>query len=517
MLSVDPSRRTMKKSAVIVIAVIAAILLVGFGAWYLANSPATYSGISEPISIGILPNEQSALILIAEDQGYFGENGLNATVKTYDTALAAVEGMKLGEVDIAESAEFPIVREAFKKENVSIIAWMEDEGRWMINNNLTSENAIPDFRDYIYMKGLEEVKPASMNIYPLKEDHGDPNLAWSKHMEKIIAVIAVVAAIVLAGLGGWLFLDSQKSAAKPVESITVAYSPYEASALFWIAEDLRFFEENGLNLTLRRYDSGAASLDGVINGEADISVGASEFPLVRKAFQNARVQAVGNIDKGDFIYIIARKDRGIGNVSDLKGKKVGTAIGTAAEFHLGRFLTLHGMTMRDITLIDIKTPEEWVNAVADGNIDAISTAQPYANAARDRLGDNHVFWPAQSSQPVFSLIISTDDWIAENPELVEKFLASLAKADEYAAIHPAKAQAIVQKRLNLSAEYMDTVWQQNQFTLSLDQSLILAMEDEARWMISNNLTTEKTMPDFRDYIYIKGLEAVKPESVNIIS
>lgn len=334
--------------------------------------------------------------------------------------------------------------------------------------------------------------------------------------KKDAAVIAVIAVIVLAGLGGWAILGSQKNAEKPMDSITVAYSPYEVGALLWIAEDQRFFEENGLNLTLRRYDSGAASLDGVINGEVDISVGASEFPLVRKAFQNARVRAIGNIDKADFIYMIARKDRGIGNVSDLKGKKVGTAIGTVAEFYLGRFLMLHGMTMQDITLVDIKTPEGWVNAVADGDIDAISTAQPYANAARDRLGDNAVFWPAQSGQPVFSLIISNDEWIAQHPELIKRFLASLAKADEYAVTHPAEAQAIVQRRLNLDARYMDTVWQQNQFSLTLDQSLVTAMEDEARWMIKNNLTTQKTVPDFRDYIYKDGLEAVRPESVNII-
>lgn len=332
----------------------------------------------------------------------------------------------------------------------------------------------------------------------------------------VVAAIAVIAVIAMAGLGGWFLLDSQKITVKPVDSIAVSYSPYEASALLWIAVDQHFFEENGLNLTLRRYDSGAASLDGVINGEANISVGASEFPLVRKAFQNARVEAVGNIDKGDFIYIVARKDRGIGNVSDLKGKRVGTAIGTAAEFHLGRFLALHGMTMQDITLVDIKTPEEWVNAVANGSIDAISIAQPYANAARDRLGDNAVFWPAQSSQPVFSLVISTDDWIVEHPELVARFLKSLAEAEEYISTHPTESKAIVQKKLNLSADYMDTVWQQNQFTLSLDQSLVTAMEDEGRWMIKNNLTNEKTIPDFRDYIYTKGLEEIKPESVNII-
>lgn len=63
---------------------------------------------------------------------------------------------------------------------------------------------------------------------------------------------------------------------------------------------------------------------------------------------------------------------------------------------------------------------------------------------------------------------------------------------------------------------MAAVWDKNQFSLSLDQSLILAMEDEARWMIKNNLTNEKNVPNFLDYIYEDGLKAVKPEAENVI-
>ena len=40
------------------------------------------------------------------------------------------------------------------------------------------------------------------------------------------------------------------------------------------------------------------------------------------------------------------------------------------------------------------------------------------------------------------------------------------------------------------------LWPRYQFSPSLDQSLIAAMEDEARWMISNGLTPEKQVPDF---------------------
>lgn len=326
----------------------------------------------------------------------------------------------------------------------------------------------------------------------------------------------VVAVIALSALGAWYLTGVPEPAATPAEPVTVAYSPFESTALLWVAKDQHFFEKNGLNVTLREYESGAGSLEGVVNDEADLTVGVTEFPLVRKALQGVKVRALGTVDKGDFTYIVARKDRRIVNVSDLRGKKIGTTTGTIAEFHLGRFLMLNGMTMEDITLVDVRTPAGWVNEVANGNIDAISTSQPYANAARDLLGDNAVMWSAQGRQPLFALIVSTNAWIAAHPGTARKFLHSLADAEEYLNTHPAEARAIVQKRLNFDPGYMDTVWQQNQFGLSLDQSLVIAMEDEARWMIANNLTNATAVPDFRHYISTKGLEEIKPGSVRII-
>ena len=60
------------------------------------------------------------------------------------------------------------------------------------------------------------------------------------------------------------------------------------------------------------------------------------------------------------------------------------------------------------------------------------------------------------------------------------------------------------------------VWSQNQFSLSLDQSLLLAMQDEAQWLISNHLTNATTVPNFINYVYQDGLKSVKPSAVNII-
>lgn len=286
--------------------------------------------------------------------------------------------------------------------------------------------------------------------------------------------------------------------------------------MFWIAWDQQFFIDNGLDLTTRKYDSGAASLAGVLNGEADILVGLTEFPVVRMAFEHHNIAIIGNADKGEFIYLVGRKDRGIENAADLRGKKVGTAFGTIAQFYLGRFLELNGIKAQELTIVDLKTPTDWVNAVVDGDIDAVVTAQPDVNTVKDRLGDNGIVLPVQSGQPLHSLIVTTEEWLAEHPGPVEKFLKSIARAEEYAVLRPEEAKSIIRYRLELAPGYMETVWAQNQFTLSLDLSLIAAMEDQARWLISNNLTEKRQVPDFMDYVYEDALKKIKPEAVNII-
>ena len=82
--------------------------------------------------------------------------------------------------------------------------------------------------------------------------------------------------------------------------------------------------------------------------------------------------------------------------------------------------------------------------------------------------------------------------------------------------HPAQAQAIVQKRLGLAPASMPAVWARNQFALTLDQSLIAAMEDESRWLIGNGLTSATSVPDFADYVREDSLRAVRPNAVNIV-
>ncbi len=299
-----------------------------------------------------------------------------------------------------------------------------------------------------------------------------------------------------------------------VESITIGTMANAGDTLIFIADEQKYFTANGLNVTLRTYDSGLAATNVMMERAVDLAY-ATEFVVVGKALQEADVGIITTYSKNETVSLVGLKETGIENISDLKGKRIGLARGTINEFYLGRLLLLNGLSIRDVTIVDVKLAELG-DALDSGKVDAVIAGSRNLYPILKKLGSGVFTWPAHSGQPAYGTLVGRNDWLAQRPELVKRLLSALAEAEKYVNSHPDEAKAAVQKRLNYDDEYMASVWSEYQFSLSLDQSLITAMEDEARWMINNNLTAGKQTPNFLKCIYECGLEAVKPGAVNII-
>jgi len=321
---------------------------------------------------------------------------------------------------------------------------------------------------------------------------------------------ALVTGVTLVGS----FSCSKGGYSGKVESINFGTVPTAASALIYIAQDQHFFAANGLNVNIKDYATGTATTEALLKGDLDFAW-VAEFPFVHRAFAKEKISIIAVVGRFNEQYLIGLKDRGINTIADLKGKRIGIPRNTIAEFYLGRFLELNGINIQDASLIDVPPPRS-MDAITGGSIDGVIAWEPYTSQIRVKLADRAAAFPIQSNQPGYGAITGRNDWINEHPEIVNRFLKSLTQAEEYLTSNPAAAKAILQERLKYDDVFTETIWSENQFSLSLDQSLITAMEDEARWMIKNKLTREKTVPDFVNHIYLDGLKAIKPEAVNII-
>jgi NitT/TauT family transport system substrate-binding protein len=297
------------------------------------------------------------------------------------------------------------------------------------------------------------------------------------------------------------------------EALTIGGALSEIWGPAFVAQEKGFFEKNGLDITFKAYDTGLAGANAVVKGELDLTL-LTEYQFVNEVLNGEKLSIIGVANNTFSWYIVGRKDKGISSITDLKGKKIGTMLPGPGEFYLGRMLFLHGLSMADVTLIN--TPvSQWTDAISSGSVDAVVIWQFYLDQIKGRLGNNGITWSVQENQPIFGVITGRSDWVAEHKEAITRFLKAMVEGEGYLLNNQTEAKAIVQKRLNYTDEYMAVAWPSISYSLSLDLSLLTAMQDEARWMIANNLTTEKEVPNFEKYIYLDGLKAVKPGAVNI--
>lgn len=323
----------------------------------------------------------------------------------------------------------------------------------------------------------------------------------------LIAIIVIITALLIGS-------NLQTPSNQQPESVIVGTEFTEANTLIFVAESMNYFYDKGLNITLKQYDSGAAVLEAIKNGEVNMGT-SSEFSVANEALANSSINIFGTIDKFEQIKIMARKDKGIQSIYDLANKSVGLTFGTLAEFFFSRYLELNNLNLSQVIRVNTK-PNNIVDALTNGTVDAVVSWEPQVSQIKESMAYNVVEWPAQAGQQIYCTTIATNNWINSHSETVTKFLEAIAQAENYVDSNPTDVKNILKNKLNSTIEHVEFTWPDHHFTLSLDQTLVLIMEDETRWLMANNLTNTTVMPNFRNFIYEAGLAQVKPNSVTII-
>ena len=330
---------------------------------------------------------------------------------------------------------------------------------------------------------------------------------------------ALIGACILAALlGGYAWRGQTPPAqpAGPPAPMTIAANTrYTGTGLVFIAHVQGYFAHEGLNITLQPYTTGKDALDAALEGRADLAT-VADIPIMFAVMKRHPVSIVATIstvekDPG----VIGRKDKGILTPADLHGKHIGVTLGTSGHFMLDALLIRQKLSTDDVTLHDLQ-PQELANALLQGDVDAVATWEPYLGALRTQLGANGMIFYSEGIYELPFNIAGTRDYVVNHPEIIKKFVRALVRAERLCRDEPDAASQIIASAINVSRENLQELWPSYRFSVTLDQSLLLTLEDETRWAIKNALTDRTNIPNYLDHFYLDALEAVTPAAVTVI-
>lgn len=215
-----------------------------------------------------------------------------------------------------------------------------------------------------------------------------------------------------------------------------------------LAEQLGFYEKQGLDVDLQDLQGGSKALTAMIGGSTDVTSGYYEHTIQMQAKKQSIEAFVNeNLSSGLALVVAPKNEGSITSLKDLKGKNVGvTAPGSSTDMFVKFLLTKDGMKGTDASVSAVGAGSSAVAAVENGQVDAAVMLEPDISVLAKRIGHDpkiiadvrtpeglkEVF--GASAWPSSSLYAKTD-WLQKNPETAKKLAAAIQETLQWISDH----------------------------------------------------------------------------------
>ncbi|ADG83309.1 ABC transporter substrate-binding protein [Thermincola potens] len=209
----------------------------------------------------------------------------------------------------------------------------------------------------------------------------------------------------------------------------------------YLAHQLGYFKEEGLEAEFVTYKDGPLALLGLVSGDAQFCI--IGFEPVLRAYEQGKKTKVILTTTYNQPYMFATR-KGINKISDLKGKVIFAGMPSSAPYAFARaVLKTAGLDPdKDVTFANLEYGAE-IAALSKGEIDGT-----YVRASRypefTAIGANILVDATDPPQhkKIFGseryeamTVQVTDDFIKTNPETVQKFVNAVVKAMKWQFDH----------------------------------------------------------------------------------
>jgi NitT/TauT family transport system substrate-binding protein len=208
-------------------------------------------------------------------------------------------------------------------------------------------------------------------------------------MKKIILLTLIILTFSLALPA---CSSSQQAEVPDLGTIQVGYLPATGFFGFYVAKEKGYFEEQGLDVELTSFKSGAEMIAPLSAGQLDVGAGEPGTALFNAANQDLDIKVVCGFSSQAMghggVPILVRKDLAdsgeIQGPGDLKGRKIGVNVPRGmVEYSIAKYLEKGGLTIDDVEMVPIPFPD-MPAAFANKAIDAAMLTYPsVAKALKD--------------------------------------------------------------------------------------------------------------------------------------
>jgi NitT/TauT family transport system substrate-binding protein len=242
----------------------------------------------------------------------------------------------------------------------------------------------------------------------------------------------LLAAVIVAVTMG-LVLDPPRPQAQAAKKVVLAMAVTPPNLVHippYLAKDLGYFKEEGLEVDIISFEGGVGSLRVLLAGQVDVALTSGDPPIVARA-KGAPIRLIYSPSPRLEAVLTVQGD--IKELKDLKGRKIGIQEPNGfADIFSRRALAKAGLKPADAHFISTSTAGR-VPALITGQVDTGVMHVEQAFRAIKRKPSLHTilnFWEA-FPDALYNVFVTSEKKLKEDPEALTSFVKAVMKANRF--------------------------------------------------------------------------------------
>jgi ABC-type nitrate/sulfonate/bicarbonate transport system substrate-binding protein len=251
-------------------------------------------------------------------------------------------------------------------------------------------------------------------------------------------------------------LSSSASAAK----VRIGGVPFYSSALTYVARDLGFWKESGLEVEIVDFAGGPLVNEALIGGGIDLGMGVGAGPAIALASRGASVAVIAGEAYSDTSappdHLMVAANSPIKDVKELDGKPVAVHAKGSISYVLLQVIA-KSAAIKPIVL-EVPAPSQFA-ALKRGDIVAVMAETPFPEQMEVQGGRSIYAVPNDKVVPYLAatVTLTTSKYAQEHPDVVEKVLEVEMRTARWIMDNPDRARGIITARLRYTHDVVQAI------------------------------------------------------------